>query len=299
MTITSGATEAIAASLFALIAPGDEVLLFEPLYDAYLPLVLRAGGVPRFARIEAPDWRITEEMLARAFTPRTKLIVFNNPGNPNGRVYGAEELALLADFCVRHDAIAVCDEVWEHVTFGAAAFSSLLAAPGMRERCVKIGSAGKMFALTGWKVGIVCAAPRLTNAIAKAHQFLTFTTPPNLQRAVAFGLAKPKTEFDTARAALQASRDRLGAALTSAGYSVIPSEGTYFLSVDLRSSGIACDDATFSRRAIEEAGVASIPFSAFYAQEPVTHLVRLCFSKTDATLDEGAARLATTRKLLR
>jgi aspartate/methionine/tyrosine aminotransferase len=297
VTITSGATEAIAAALLGFIAPGDEVLLFEPLYDAYLPLVQRAGGVARFARLEPPEWKITEEVLERSFSPRTRLVVFNTPGNPNGRVYGADELGLLAAYCKRHDAIAVCDEVWEHVTFDGRAHASLLGAPGMRERCVKIGSAGKMFALTGWKVGFVCAAPALTSVIAKAHQFLTFTTPPNLQRGVAYGLSKPLDAFEASRAEFQRCRDRLTSALHDVGYTTLRSEGTYFVAIDLTASGLGCDDDTFCRRAIEDAGVAAIPFSAFYANDPVRHLVRLCFSKSDKTLDEGAARLARARKL--
>ena len=157
VVVTSGATEALAASLMALIEPGDEVLLFQPLYDAYLPLVLRAGGVPRFVRLTPPDWRITEEALAEAFTPRTKLVVFNNPHNPSSRVFGADELGLLAEACVRHDAIALTDEVWEHVVFDGRRHIPLASLPGMAERTVKVGSAGKIFSLTGWKVGWVVA----------------------------------------------------------------------------------------------------------------------------------------------
>ena len=188
--VTSGATEALAGALMALIRPGDEVVLFQPMYDAYLPLVLRAGGVPRFVRLEPPHWRFDAAMLAQAFSPRTRVVLFNNPLNPAGTVCPAEDLALLARFCVSHDVVAVCDEVWEHVVFDGLAHRPLMAEPGMRERTVKIGSAGKIFSLTGWKVGFVCADAALLRVLAKAHQFLTFTTPPNLQAAVAYGLAK-------------------------------------------------------------------------------------------------------------
>ena len=152
--ITSGATEAIAGALMALIEPGDEVVLFQPLYDAYLPLVQRAGGVPRFVRLEPPQWRFTEEQLARAFTPKTRVVLFNNPLNPSATVFPRENLELLARYCEKFDAIAVCDEVWEHVMFDGRRHIPLIAMPGMRERCVKIGSAGKIFSLTGWKVGL-------------------------------------------------------------------------------------------------------------------------------------------------
>lgn len=299
VTITSGATEALAAAILALVSPGDEVVLFQPLYDAYEPLVRRAGGVLRTVRLQPPDWRFTEAMLAEAFSPRTKLVIFNNPLNPTGTVYGRDDLALLARYCTAHDAIALCDEVWEHVVFDGREHLPLIGLPGMRERTVKIGSAGKIFSLTGWKVGLVCASPALTAVIAKAHQFLTFTTPPHLQRAVAYGLGKDDAYFQAMRSALGAARDRLAAGLRAAGYSVLDSAGTYFVCVDVPASGIALDDETFCFRAIEEAGVAAIPVSAFYVSEPVRSIVRLCFSKTDATLDEGVRRLAAFRRTLR
>ena len=195
--ITSGATEAIAGALMALIEPGDEVVLFQPLYDAYLPLVQRAGGVPRFVRLEPPHWRFSEEQLARAFTPKTRVVLFNNPLNPSATVFPREDLELLARYCEKFDAIAVCDEVWEHVMFDGRRHVPLIAMPGMRERCVKIGSAGKIFSLTGWKVGFVCAAPNVLRVLAKAHQYITFTTPPNLQAAVAYGLGKTDDYFET------------------------------------------------------------------------------------------------------
>jgi aspartate/methionine/tyrosine aminotransferase len=299
VTVTSGATEALAACFLSLITPGDEVVLFQPLYDSYLPVVRRAGGVPRLVRLSPPHFQLERAALEAVFNERTRLVVLNNPLNPSATLATDADLALLAEFCVRHDAVAVCDEVWEHVVFDGAVHRPLIGFPGMRERCVKIGSAGKMFALTGWKVGFVCAAPALTQMIAKAHQFLTFTTPPNLQAAVAWGLDNSEDWFATMPGALAASRDRLSEALTREGFAVLPSQGTYFLNVDLAASGVAEDDMSFAMRAVKQAGVAGIPISAFYEEAPVTHLLRLCFPKRDATLDEGAARLAKARELSR
>jgi aspartate/methionine/tyrosine aminotransferase len=295
--VTSGATEALAAALFALIEPGDEVLLFQPLYDAYVPLVRQAGGVPRFVRLEPPHWRIDAAALEAAVTPRTKLLVLNNPLNPAATMSSAEELAMLASFCVAHDLVAVCDEVWEHVTFDGARHLPLIGFPGMRERTVKIGSAGKILALTGFKVGWMCAAPPVARVLARAHQFLTFTTPPNLQWAVAEGLATQDAWVQEARHRFQHGRDRLAAGLASAGLVVLPSAATYFLSIDLTASGIAFDDRNFCERLIE-AGVVAIPVSAFYAEDPVTHVVRFCFVKEDATLDAAIARIIAARNTL-
>ena len=201
------------------------------------------------------------------------------------------ELALLADFCVSHDAIAICDEVWEHVVFDGAVHRSLMTLPGMRDRTVKIGSAGKIFSLTGWKVGWMCAAPAIASVLAKAHQFLTFTTPPNLQAAAAYGLGKDAAYFAEMRAGYQRSRDRLAAGLSKLGYAVLPSRATYFLNVDLTASGIAMGDVAFAEWLIEQAGVATIPVSAFYADDAVTNVVRLCFAKQDATLDAALERM--------
>jgi aspartate/methionine/tyrosine aminotransferase len=295
--VTSGATEALASSIMALVEPGDEVLLFQPLYDAYLPLVLRAGGVPRFVRLAPPDWRITEEALASAFTAKTKLVLFNNPHNPAGRVFTRGELALLADACVRHGAIALSDEVWEHVAFDGRAHVPLASLPGMAERTVKVGSAGKIFSVTGWKVGWLVAPPHLSGPIAKAHQFVTFSTAPNLQSAAAFGLAKDDSYFEGMRGGFASARDALAAALTEAGYAVLPAAGTYFLCVDLAASGIPLDDAAFCERAVREAGVAAIPVSSFYAADPVTNVVRLCFAKKPETLEAGVEGLKAARKL--
>jgi aspartate/methionine/tyrosine aminotransferase len=299
VVVTSGATEALAASLIALIEPGDEVLLFQPLYDLYLPMVLRAGGVPRFVRLAPPDWRISEEALAEAFTPRTKLVVFNNPHNPSSRVFGADELGLLARACVRNGTIALTDEVWEHVTFDGRRHILLASLPGMAERTVKVGSAGKIFSLTGWKVGWVVAPPALAGPISKAHQFLTFATAPNLQAAVAYGLGKEAGWFEGMRREFAGARDGLVSGLREAGFATLPAEGTYFVGIDLPASGISADDSTFCERAVREAGVAGIPLSAFYAEDPVRSVVRLCFAKKPETLAAGVERMAKARALFR
>ncbi|HEX3886849.1 MAG TPA: aminotransferase [Phenylobacterium sp.] len=299
VTITSGATEALAAAFFGLIEPGDEVIVFQPLYDAYLPLIRRAGGIPKLVSLKPPHWRFDRAMLQAAFSDRTKFLVLNNPNNPAGTVLPDEDLALLAELCVAHDVTAICDEVWEQVVFGNARHRPLLAFPGMRERCVKIGSAGKMFGLTGWKVGFLCAAPQLSHSLARAHQFLTFTTPPNLQAAVAWGLENSQDWFRQMPRDLEASRDRLGEALKREGFAVLPAQATYFLNLDLAASGIAEPDREFCLRSVKEAGVAAIPVSALYEEGVVRHIVRLCFSKRDATLDAGIERLARARDLAR
>jgi aspartate/methionine/tyrosine aminotransferase len=292
--VTSGATEAIAGALMALITPGDEVVLFEPMYDAYLPLVRRAGGIPKFVTLTPPHFGLTEEALAKAFSPKTRVVLFNNPLNPTATIFGKADLDLLADFCVRHDAIAICDEVWEHVVFDGHRHASVLGRPDMRERTVKISSAGKIFSLTGWKVGLVMAAPAIMRVLSKAHQFLTFTTPPNLQAAVAFGLGKDDGYYEGMRADFQRSRDRFAAGLRDLGFAVLPSAGTYFLNVDIAPLGES-DDVDFCRRLVTENGVAAIPVSAFYAEGAVKNVVRFCFAKRDATLDAALERLAPRR----
>ena len=297
ITVTSGATEALAAAFFGLIQPGDEVVVFQPFYDSYLPIIRRAGGVPRLVSLQPPHWRFDRAILEDAFTERTRFVVLNNPINPAGVVLPEADLALLAEFCVAHDTVAICDEVWEQVVFGNAIHRPLIAFPGMRERTVKIGSAGKMFGLTGWKVGFLCAAPELSHTLARAHQFLTFTTPPNLQAAVAWGIENSGDWFSTMPRGLERSRDRLSDGLKREGFAVLTSQGTYFLNIDLTASGIAEPDRDFALRAVKEAGVAAIPVSAFYEADPVTSILRLCFSKRDETLDAGIERLARAREL--
>lgn len=288
--VTSGATEALAGALLALIEPGDEVVLFAPMYDAYLPLVQRAGGVPRIVALQPPSFRLDKVALAAAFGPRSKVVVLNNPLNPSATLFDPDDLALLARYCTRFDVTAICDEVWEHVVFDGARHRPLMALPGMRERTVKIGSAGKIFSLTGWKVGFVMADARLMPVLAKAHQFLTFTTPPNLQEAVAYGLGKPEPWFEAMRAGYAASRDRLASGLRDLGFRVLPAQATWFLNIDITGLGYA-DDVAFCEALVTRHGVAAIPVSAFYPDGSVRSLVRLCFAKADATLDTALARM--------
>ena len=290
--VTSGATEALAASVLALVRPGDEVVLIEPFYDAYLPMVLRAGGVPRFVTLAPPDWRLTREALAAAIGPATAVVVLNNPLNPAARVFDAEELADLAAVVGPTRATVIADEVYEHIVFDGRRHIPAITLPGLRHRTVKIGSAGKIFSLTGWKVGLVVADAALLDPIGKAHQFLTFTTPPNLQTAVAYGLDKDDGYFAGLAADLQAKRDRFARRLDRLGFAVLPAEGTYFLTVEIDDDRVAGDDAAYCRWLVETAGVAAIPLSAFHAQPTARRVVRFCFAKADAVLDEALDRLA-------
>jgi aspartate/methionine/tyrosine aminotransferase len=289
--VTSGATEAITACLMAMINPGDEVVLIEPLYDTYLPVVTMLGGVAKIVRLNPPDWALPRLALEGAFSSRTKLLLLNSPMNPCGKVFSEEELHFIADLLEQYDAYAVCDEVYEHLVFAPARHVPLMTLPGMRERCLRIGSAGKTFSLTGWKVGYVSGVPALISIVAKAHQNLTFTTAPNLQRAVAVGLGKTDAYFASLAADLAAKRDLLAAGLARLGFGVLAADGSYFVTTDISPLGFAGDDVAFCRAITEQARVAAIPVSAFYASNPPTHLIRFAFCKREAVLEEARGRL--------
>ena len=297
LCVTSGATEAIAAALLATVSPGDEVIVMTPAYDAYAPLVRRAGGVVREVTLRPPGWRIDRDALQAAVTPRTRAIILNNPHNPTGRLFDRDELAAVAAVAVAHDLIVIADEVWEHVLLDGQRFTPIATLPGMAARTIKCGSAGKIFSLTGWKIGWLVAAPELAALAARAHQFLTFASAPNLQAAVAYGLNEGDGWLDPMRVRFARARNRLAAGLTEAGYAVLPSASTYFLCVDLAASGIVLDDEAFAALALDQAGVAVIPLSPFAEVAPPRHLIRLCFAKQDATIDAGVAALRRAREL--
>ncbi len=291
VVVTSGATEAITACLMALINPGDEVILIEPLYDTYLPVVSLLGATPVLVRLAPPDWALPREKLAAAFSPRTKALLLNSPMNPTGKVFSEDELGFIAGLLRDHDAYAVCDEVYEHLVFPPARHVPLMTLQDMAERCLRIGSAGKTFSLTGWKVGYVSGPNRLIALVAKAHQNLTFTTPPNLQRAVALGLGKPDEYFESLAHELQERRDILEAGLRRLGFTTLPADGSYFITADFSALGFAGDDAAFCRAITIEAGVAAIPVSAFYVADAPKHYARFAFCKQPAVLHEALARL--------
>ena len=295
--VTSGATEAIAAAILAMVGPGDEAIVIAPAYDAYAPLIRRAGGVVREVSLRPPEWRLDESALRAALTERTRLLVLNNPHNPTGRLFDRGELDAVAAMSRDHDLFVLADEVWEHVLLDGAAFTAFATLPGMADRTLKCGSAGKIFSLTGWKVGWLVAPPALAGVVARAHQFLTFATPPSLQAAVAVGLQHDEW-LAPMRQAFTRARDRLVEGLEGAGYAVLPAHATYFQCVDLARSGIAMSDEDFAKLAVEQAGVATIPLSPFFETEPVTTMVRLCFAKRDSTIDAGLAALAKARRLV-
>lgn len=292
VTVTSGATEAVAAAILAVVSPGDEVVLFQPAYDAYAPLVRRAGGVPVFVALRPPHWRIERAAVEAAITPRTRALILNDPLNPTGTLASPAELALLADLAQAHDLIAICDEVWEQVRFDGQPHRSLLAEPGMAGRTIKIGSAGKIFGATGWKVGWMIAAPEIGMVAAKAHQFLTFTTPPMLQYALAEALADDAL-LQGLQADWAATRAVLNAGLAGARLTVLPGAATWFTCIDLAASGIALPDTAFADRLVREAGVATIPLSALWeGDDAPRHILRLCHCKPPAMLEQAVARIA-------
>jgi N-succinyldiaminopimelate aminotransferase len=293
VTIHAGATEALCASLAALLDAGDEAIVFEPFYDAYLPGIALAGAVPRIVRLAPPDLRLDIAALEAAASPRTRLLVLNSPNNPAGRVFTRDELVAIARFAVARDILVVTDEVYEHIVFDGE-HVPIASLPGMRERTVTVSSAGKTFSLTGWKVGWTCAAPPLASAVRAVHQFVTFAVATPFQHAAAVALAAPDEYYAGLRAGYLARRNRLCDGLADVGFGVRRPEGTYFALADIRPLGYD-DDDTFCRTLVERVGVAAIPVSAFTAGRAVRHLVRFAFCKDDPTLEEGLRRLRRLR----
>jgi N-succinyldiaminopimelate aminotransferase len=291
--VTAGATEAIAAALLGLLEPGDEVVALEPYYDSYAACIAMAGGtrVPVTLRPSGGRFRLDLDELRDAVTDRTRLLLINTPHNPTGTVLTREELTAIAELAVERDLLVVTDEVYEHLVFDDAEHLPLATFPGMRERTVTIGSAGKTFSFTGWKVGWVTAAPALVTAVRSAKQYLTYVASGPFQYAVAEALALPDSYFEGFRADMLAKRDVLAAGLSDAGFEVFRTAGTYFISTDIRPLGES-DGFAFCRALPERAGVVAIPNAVFYDhREAGAPFVRFAFCKRTEVLEEAAKRL--------
>ncbi len=290
--VTVGATEAVAATMLALVEPGDEVILFEPYYDSYAASVAMAGATRRVVSlVDGPRFAVDLDAVRAAITPRTRAILVNSPHNPTGTVFTEEELAGIAALCVEHDLIAVTDEVYESLTYDGVPHVPLCTLPGMAERTVTISSAGKMFNCTGWKIGWVCGPAELVSAVRAAKQFLTFVGGAPFQPAVAYALTHETAWASALREDMAGKRDRLSAGLAAAGFGVRPSAGTYFVCADVRPLGFA-DGAELCWRLPERIGVAAVPVQVFTDNpDRWRHIVRFAFCKKDEVLDQAIERL--------
>jgi N-succinyldiaminopimelate aminotransferase len=290
--VTAGATEALAGTLLGLLDTGDEVVLFEPMYDSYQACIALAGAVPKPVTLRPPDYAVDIDALRDAITPKTKLLLINSPHNPTGMVLRREELAAIAELAVERDLIVVCDEVYEHLTFDGFEHLPLRNFPGMAERTLQISSGGKTFNTTGWKIGWVCGPAPLVDAARTAKQFLTYVGGAPFQPAIAVGLRLPDEYFRNFRADMQAKRDRLVPGLVEAGFQVYPTHGTYFVTVDIRPLRADGDGMAFCRELPERCGIVGIPNEVFYAnRREGRHLVRFAFCKRFEVLDEVVTRL--------
>ncbi|CAN5614642.1 pyridoxal phosphate-dependent aminotransferase [soil metagenome] len=300
--VTAGATEAIASAVLGLVEPGSEVLVIEPFYDSYSPVIAMAG-CHRVAVPLVPDGRgfaLDGDALSAAVTPRTRALIVNSPHNPTGMVLTAVELQVIADIAIRHDLLVITDEVYEHLVFDDHRHLPLAALPGMATRTVTISSAAKMFNCTGWKIGWACGAPELIAGVRAAKQYLTYVGGAPFQPAIAHALNTEDLWVSALRGSLQAKRDKLSTALTQYGFDVHDSFGTYFLCADPRPLGYT-DSTAFCAELPERAGVAAIPMSAFCDPDSPhfstwNHLVRFAFCKRDETMDEAIRRLAVVKR---
>lgn len=290
ITVTAGATQALYTAIAATLRTGDEAILIEPAYDSYAPAIVAQGAVPVRVSLSAPDFTVDWDAVAAAVTPRTRLIIVNNPNNPATSIFTAADLDALAIIAERHDLLVLSDEVYEHLVFDGRRHASVLAHPGLRPRCFAVYSFGKTFHATGWKVGYCVAAPELTTEFRKLHQYLVFSVSTPMQAALAAHLQDP-AHWRGLSDFYQAKRDRLAAGLTAAGFTLRPSASTYFQLADYAALRPDLGELAFAEWLTREHGVASIPVSAFYADGRDQHLVRFCFAKQEATIDAALARL--------
>jgi N-succinyldiaminopimelate aminotransferase len=290
VVVTSGGTEALTASIMGLVGQGGEVVLIEPAYDSYTPIAEAVGARVKTVKLAPPNWRLEADALAAAMTPQTRAVMLNTPLNPIGRAFTRAELEGVARVLARSNAVAICDEVYEHLIFDGRAHVPLMTLPGMAERVVRVGSAGKMFSLTGWKIGWVTGPKALIDVIARAHQFITFTSPPALQLGIAYALEHEIDFTLNLTRQLQGNRDLLADALPRLGFEVLSCQGSYFLTAGIRGLTNETDRA-FCERLVREAGVALIPLSVFFSNGTPDHLVRFAFCKRRAVLEDALQRL--------
>jgi len=293
--VCCGATEAMAATMLALCDPGDEVVVFSPYYENYWPDAVLAGAEPRFVTLHEPDWRIDEAELRAAFGPKTKAIVINTPNNPTGKVFSRAELTLIAELCQRYDAVAITDEIYEHLVYEGE-HVRLATLPGMRERTVTINGLSKTYSVTGWRIGYTIAAPELTNAIRKVHDFLTVGAPAPLQAAAVTALNLPDQYYSDLLAGYRERRDLMLEILRGVGFDPIVPHGAYYCMADIRPF-TQDDDVTFARHLIKEVGVGVVPGSSFYHDPSLGRTkIRFCFAKRHETLNRAGDLLATLRR---
>ena len=291
ITVCCGGTEAMIASLLAVVDPGEEVVVFEPFYENYGPDAIICGAQPRFVPLRPPDWSFDPQELAAAFNERTRAVILNTPNNPTGKVFTREELECVAALCRQWNACALSDEIYQHLVYDGWRHVSMATLPGMRERTITINGMSKTYSVTGWRVGYAIGPPEITNAIRKMHDFLTVGAAAPLQEAGAVGLRFPEEYYRKLCADYLARRDRFLPALENAGFRCFKPHGSYFIMTDISGFGFP-NDVAFARHLVREIGVAVVPGSSFYSQaETGSQQVRFTFCKTDATLDEAARRL--------
>ena len=292
--VTVGATEALAAALIGMLDTGDEVVVFDPMFDSYAPCIAMVGGVVKPVLLRPPNYTFDPDEFRAAFTSKTKLILLNTPHNPTGRVFTREEMQLIADVAIERELIVVTDEVYEHLVFDGTEHIAMASLPGIRDRTLSVSSGGKTFNTTGWKIGWVCGPPALVQAARTAKQFLTYVGGGPFQPAIALGLGLPDSFFEGVAAGLQAQRDRLLPGLVAAGFNVMPTSGTYFVTVDIRPLQPDGDGMAFCRALPHRCGVVAIPNEVLYADKAAgRHLVRFAFCKRLEVLDEAVARLSS------
>jgi aminotransferase len=291
ITVCCGATEAMISALMAVINPGNEVVIFEPLYENYGPDCILCDARPRFVSLRPPNWEYDPDELAAAFGPQTKAIILNTPNNPTGKVFSREEMEFIADLCRRHDALAVTDEIYEHIVFDGAEHISMATLDGMRDRTITVNGLSKTFSVTGWRIGYTIAPPEITAAIRKVHDFLTVGAPAPLQEGGIAAMALPGSYYERLRTEYEERRDFIVDVLRQSGFGVHPPHGAYYVMTDIRSFGFK-SDVTFADWLVREIGIAVVPGSSFYS-DPANgaQMVRFAFPKKMETLARAAERL--------